>query len=133
MKETIISKEGIGYVVTNGSSIKNNGEKRTTGHTDDGKSVSMRIQCADVKKVLCSVHRMNMGGNVVVLDGGRSYMQNKETGQRTRIKYEDGQYVMYLWLPSSEREANVETEKVLKGNRFAILAAENEEVFTRRV
>ena len=49
------------------------------------------------------------------------------------MKYEERQYVMYLWLPSLEKEANVETEKVLKGNRFAILAAENEEVFTRRV
>ncbi len=37
----------------------------------------MRVQCADVKQVLCSVHKMNLGGNVIVLDGGRSYMQNK--------------------------------------------------------
>ena len=133
MKETVMSKKGIGYVAANGSSIKNYGEKRIAGYTDDGESVSMKIQCADVKKALCSVHKMNMGGNVVVLDGGRSYMQNKETGQRTRIKYEDGQYVMYLWLPSLEKEANIETEKVLKGNRFAILATESEEVFTRRV
>ena len=64
--------------------------------------------------------------------GGATCKKN-ETGQRARIKYEDGQHVMYLCLPSSEREANVETEKVLKGNRFAILAAEYEEVFTRRV
>jgi hypothetical protein len=40
---------------------------------------------------------------------------------------------MYLWLPSLEEEANIETEKVLKGNRFAILATGSEEVFTRRV
>ena len=43
---------------------------------------------------------MNMGGNVVVLDGERSYMQHKESGKKTRIEYEDGQYVMYLWLPA---------------------------------
>ena len=103
------------------------------GYTDDGESVSMRAQCADAKKALCSVHKMNLGGNVVVLDGAKSYMQNKENGQKTRINYEEGQCVMYLWLPSNEEEAQEETEKVLKGNRFAILAAESEQVFSRRV
>ena len=67
-----------------------------------------------------------------MLDGGRSYMQNKETGQRTRINYEEGQYVMYMWLPSKEEEAREETEQALKGNRFAISATENDQVFSRR-
>ena len=91
------------------------------------------MQCADVKKVLCSVHKMNMGGNVVVLDGERSYMQHKESGRRTRIEYEGGQYVIYLWMPLRREEVQEETEEVLKGNRFAILAAESEQVFSRRV
>ena len=133
MKETMMSKRGIGFVAANGSSIKNYGEKKIVGYTDDGESVSMRGQCADVKKVLCSVHKMNLGGNVVVLDGAKSYMQHKESGQKTRINYEEGQYVMYLWLPAKEEEVQKETEKVLKGNRFAILAAESEQVFSRRV
>ena len=86
-----------------------------------------------MKKVLCSVHKMNMGGNVVVLDGEKSYMQHKESGRRTRIEYEDGHYVMYLWKPARMEEVQGETEKVLKGNRFAILATESEQVFSRRV
>ncbi len=40
---------------------------------------------------------------------------------------------MYLWAPSKEEEVGVETEKALMSNRFAILALEREEVFTRRV
>ena len=52
---------------------------RIAGHTDEGESISMKVQCADVKTVLCSVHKMNLGGNVVVLDGGKSYMQNTES------------------------------------------------------
>ena len=35
----------------------------------------MRIQCADVKKVLGSVHKMNLGGNVVVLDGDKLHAE----------------------------------------------------------
>ncbi len=40
---------------------------------------------------------MNMGGNVVVLDGERSYMQSKETNEGARINYEQGQCVTYVW------------------------------------
>ncbi len=74
MRETDMSRRGIGFVA------------------------------ADVKKVVCSVHRMNMGGNAVVLDGERSYMQHKESGRKSRIEYEDGQYVMYLWRPARQEE-----------------------------
>jgi hypothetical protein len=76
---------------------------------------------------------MNVGGNVVVLDGERSYMQHMESGKKTRVEYDDGQYVMYLWVPARREEVKEETEKVLKGNRFAILATESEQVFSRRV
>ena len=60
MKETEMSKRGVGSVAASGISIENYGEKKIVGYTDDGESVSMRIQCADVKKVLCSVHKMNL-------------------------------------------------------------------------
>ena len=76
---------------------------------------------------------MNMGGNVVVLDGGKSYMQEKKSGQKTKMEYEGGQYVMYLWVPSS-KETVKESSKILRGNSFAILATESEESgFTRQV
>jgi hypothetical protein len=74
-------------VAANGSSIKNYGEKRVVGYTEDGEGVSLKITCAEVDKVLGSVHRFNAAGNVVVLDGRSSYMQNKTTGQKTRIEY----------------------------------------------
>ena len=51
----------------------------------------MKMQCADVKKTLASVHRMNQWENVVVLDGGNSYIVNKESKKQTRIAYESEQ------------------------------------------
>ncbi len=97
--------------------------------------MSLRIQHADVKKALGSVHKMNMGGNVVVLDGERSSVQNKETNEKTRITYEQGQCVMYVWVLVKEVEVAKETEKGLKSNRFSILATvcEDQKDFTRRV
>ncbi len=96
----------------------------------------MKTQCADVKKVLGSVHKMNLGRDVVVLGGNESYVQSKETGQKTRIEYEGGQCVMRLWAPSDRRIKDEEENKMLKGNKFAILATEKEDAakdFTRRV
>ncbi len=93
----------------------------------------MRVQCVDAKKVLCSVRKMNLEGNVVVLDGGRSYLQNEENGRKTRMNCEEGQCVMHLGLPAKENQVQEETEKVLKGSRFAILATESEQVCSRQV
>jgi hypothetical protein len=73
------------------------------GHTEDEEGVSLRIQRTDVKKV-GSVHKMNMAGNVFVLDGERSYMQKKETSENPRMKYGHGQHVMRVWAPVRERE-----------------------------
>ncbi len=75
---------------------------------------------------------MNLVGNVVALDGGRSRVQTKETGRRARIKRDEGQCVTRAWLPSKQEEAQGETEKASKGSRFVILATESDQVFSRR-
>ena len=93
----------------------------------------MRVQCAHVNRVVCSVHKINLGGNVIVLYADKSNMQNMTTMMTTKIEYEDGQYIMYLWLPARKEEVATESDKVLKGNRFRILNAEHEMVFSRQV
>ncbi len=84
--------------------------------------------------MLGSVHEMNLGGNIVVLDGSKSYTQSKETGRNTRIAC--GQRVARLWVPSDRRINDEEQNKMSKGNMFAMLATvkeENQTDFTRRV
>ncbi len=58
----------------------NYGEKSIIAHTEEG--LSLRIQRVDAKKVLGSVHKMNIGGNVVVLGGERSYVQKRRRTRR---------------------------------------------------
>ena len=94
--------------------------------------VSVRAQRAYAKRVLCSARKKKLGENVAALDGGWSSMQHKENGQRAMADYEEGQYVTHLRLPAKEEEAQGVAETALKGNRFAILAAESEQVFSRR-
>ena len=93
MKETIVSKRGIGFGAASRSRINKFGEKKIIGYAEDGERVSLRIQLVDVKMVLGSVRKMNTGGNVVALGGDESYAQNKETNEKTRINYEQGQHV----------------------------------------
>ncbi len=42
IKETAMSKRGVGHVAASGSSVKNYGEKKIVGNSDDAESVSMR-------------------------------------------------------------------------------------------
>ncbi len=64
MNETVMSMEGIGHVVANGSSIKNHGEKKVVGYAAD--PARGRQGGAALGK-----HKMNVGGNAVALDGER--------------------------------------------------------------
>ncbi len=57
----------------------------------------------------------------MVLEGERSYTQNKKTGQKTRIMYEEVKYVMHARVPSKEEEIREEPEKIFNGTRFAVL------------
>ena len=84
MKETVMSKKGVGFIAANGSGIQNSGEKKNVGYTESGEGFGMKIQCAEVKKVLGSVHKMNMGGNVVVLDGGKATCRTRSRVRKQR-------------------------------------------------
>ena len=57
LRETVMSKNNVGFVAANGSKISNFGERTVIGFTDDEEAVSMRMTCADVHKVLglCTV------------------------------------------------------------------------------
>ena len=66
-----------------------------------------------------------------MLDGPRSYMENSRTGQRTKIHYEGGQYVLYLWVPAASSEIHKVKPKGEDGHMYAILAADEEQGFHR--
>ena len=91
------------------------------------------MQRVGVNKTLGSVHRTNRGGNAVMLDGAGSYMYNKITGKVTPIEYEDGQYIFHIWVRKDSAAAQADTDIILKGNKFAALAVEEDRSgFARR-
>ncbi len=50
MRETATNKRGIGYVAAHGSGVKNYGENKFVGRTEDGEGVSLRTQRGGVKE-----------------------------------------------------------------------------------
>ena len=58
MKETVMSKKGVGFIAANGSGIKNFGEEKIVAYTESGVGFGMKSQCAEVEKVLGSVHKI---------------------------------------------------------------------------
>jgi hypothetical protein len=135
VKPTRASKDGRGYRAANGTKIKNYGERVVEGFTEDWSPVKVAMQVADVNKTLGSVYRMNECGNRVMLDGEESYIENKMTGKKTKIYLENGQYVFYMWVKKREEDEGVSSKRVLRGNKFAPLAEEDDKMeldFIRR-
>ena len=80
----------------NGTFIKNYGEKKILGSTEDGRTIQMRMTVADVGKVLMSVAKVCESGYRVVFDEDGSYMEEKKSGTRTKLHKKNGVYVMNL-------------------------------------
>ena len=91
------SRKGVEYEVANGTRIPNLGEKKFTGTTEEGMQRKIVAQVADVNKALMSVKKLVTSGNRVVFDTD-SYIEDKETGERTWLKEDGGMYMLKMWV-----------------------------------
>ena len=48
---------------------------------------------------MASIRKIADKGNKVVFDGHESYIENKKTGIKTRMRPENGVYVFDVWVP----------------------------------
>ena len=97
------SVRGIGYRAANGTHIKNHGERTIEGTTKEGQNLKMKITVADVSKVLASVSRICECGNRVVFDDDGSYIEEKASGEKMRLKEDaNGMFILKLWVKKSQ-------------------------------
>jgi hypothetical protein len=101
---TEVSKKGMYYVAANGGKIYNKGIKIIEGETENGINACMKFQVAGVTKALGSVKKICEAGNRVVFEDGNSYIEDKKSGTRTKIKEENGRYVMELFIGNRGRQ-----------------------------
>ena len=86
------------YEVASDHQIPNEGEKRFTAVTEEGQERKLTLQVCDVNQGLLSVPKMTQAGNRVVFDKEGSYVQNKNSGERTWLSDKNGMFVMKLWV-----------------------------------
>ena len=115
-------KRGVEYEVANGVSIPNEGEKRFTAVTEEGKEKNMVVQVCDVNQGLLSVSKAVAAGNRVVFDGDGSYIENKTSKKIVKIEKVQGGYLLNLWVKKVEmQEVNSLSEFANSNSSFARL------------
>lgn len=82
------------YRAAGGKLLEDKGAKKVMYWGKDGKARRMTFRMAEVNKPLASVRRICDSGNRVVFDSGSSYIEHKATGQRTKMRQENGTYVL---------------------------------------
>ena len=91
-------KRGVEYEVANGVQIPNLGEREFTGVTAERPMKSVVAQVCDVNRGLLSVRKITRSGNRVVWDNEGSDIENKTTGEVTRLKDDGGMYELTVWV-----------------------------------
>ena len=114
--ETEASRNGRNFRAANGTFIKNYGEKKILGSTEDGRTIQMRMTVADVGKVLMSVAKVCESGYRVVFDEEGSYMEEKRSGTRTKLHKKNGVYVMNLRTESKKEQQEWSQAKTQRRN-----------------
>ena len=115
IEETEDSIRGRNYRAANGKPIKNYGQRKITGLTNQGKEIKTKMVVADVTKVLASVAKMVECGNTVVFDENESYVMHKRTGVKTPIEKRNGMFVIDMWVKRPRDAMNVEEDSNEQG------------------
>ena len=97
LSEGAASRRGVMYEIANGDRLPNLGEKKFTGHTEEGASRRIVAHVAPVNKALLSVRKVVASGNRVVFDE-HSYIQDRESGEITWLHEDQGMYTMKIWV-----------------------------------
>ena len=106
VRETAESKRGKYYLAANNSKIPVHGRKTIHGVTDDWNNMRIEAEVADVRRALGSVKRLCEAGNTVVFSGKESYIRNDKTGNKTKIDQSGKGYVVNVWVPHFQGQAN---------------------------
>ena len=60
---------------------------------------SMTFTVVGVVKPLCSVKKLMLAGNTAVFDDEGCYMYDKGNGDITRLREEEGNFMLDVWIP----------------------------------
>ena len=81
-----------------GKPIAHHGSQKANGVTDDGQSVTIDFDIADVTRPLGSVSKLVKKCYQVIFDDERSYIRNKKTGAEIELREQQGLYFLDMWV-----------------------------------
>ena len=93
------SRSGHKYHGANNSPIDNHGGQQVKGETDEGVHLSMNFDVADVSRPLLSITEIiQKKRHRVVYDYPNSYIEDKTTGRKVNLRFEDNLYFLDVWV-----------------------------------
>ena len=103
--------------------------------TGDWAPIHSAVQVAEVKRNLASAMRIVNAGNRIVLDDEGSYIEDKKSGRKIKVKMEKGEFEFEIWVPKPKstiveeplKKKKKTDFKNQKGNKFQALQMDVEE------
>ena len=83
------------------SAIEHYRQRTLKGANDQYQPVSMTAQVADVKTTLGSVYKMLKSGNRVHFELGNCYIEDMNTGRKTKIIEKGSTFEVGIWVPKA--------------------------------
>ena len=72
----------------------------------EGTVRGMVLKASPVTKPLGSVKKICQAGHTVVFDDEGSFIMNKNTGEVTGLRAEDGNFMLAAWIPPPQQGSN---------------------------
>ena len=94
IEQTEDSKNGKEYTAANGGKIKNEGQKIIPFTTVEGQELKMKVQVAEVTRMLISASKVAKAGNIVNLDATNPHVKNIKTGKVTKLRHKNGIFLL---------------------------------------
>ena len=88
------------------SQFLNLGDPRLPLYMREGTVRGMVLKASLVTKPLGSVKKICQAGHTVVFDGEGSFIMNKNTGEVTGLRAEDGNFMLDAWIPPPQQGSN---------------------------
>ena len=99
IEQTEDSKNGKEYTAANGGKIKNEGQKIIPFTTTvEGQELKMKVQIAEVTRMLISASKVANAGNIVNLDAKNPHIKNIKTGKETKVRHKNDMFLLDLWV-----------------------------------
>ena len=90
--------DGRTYVAATGAKVKDQGAKQIDFVTSEGFNRGIKFRRSNVLKPFIAASKVEAAGNKIFLDGPNSFIECKKTGQRIKIRQQDGVYVIDMWI-----------------------------------